>query len=407
MSNPVPPTAGENPPNPVPPTADGNSSNVIPPRGGDSSTPVPPSTDGAAGVGHDNQVRINQIQTVGTHNSFHVEITDQEKAIREQAQPGSGTGGEEYSHAPIQQQLDGQKVRQLEFDLAQDPDGGRFTNPVLRQISGEGAWNPDVMNKPGIKVLHEEYVDFHTNCLTFVDCLKQVKDWSDKNPNAVPITILLQFDQGNGPNFPGHPTQPMLPWTHDSFINAEQEVLSVFPRDRVVTPDDVRHDGMTLRESVLKYGWPTLRDARGKVMFAMDNLRPEYLQDNDPSLAGRLFFTNAQDNGDKPDAAFMIRDEAPQLHDTIIDLVKQGFMIRTRADAPTGEARSGDTTRREAALTSGAQLVSTDYPVPGMAARFGSGYYASLPGDTVARCNPINAPTTCKDADLLDKAGQR
>jgi hypothetical protein len=143
-------------------------------------------------VGHDNQVRINQIQTVGTHNSFHVEITDQEKAIREQAQPGSGTGGEEYSHAPIQQQLDGQKVRQLEFDLAQDPDGGRFTNPILRQISGEGSWNPDVMNKPGIKVLHEEDVDYHTNCLTFVDWLKQVKDWSDKNPNAVPITILLQ-----------------------------------------------------------------------------------------------------------------------------------------------------------------------------------------------------------------------
>jgi hypothetical protein len=264
-----------------------------------------------------------------------------------------------------------------------------------------------VMNKPGIKVLHEEDVDYHTNCLTFVDCLKQVKDWSDENPKAVPITILLQFDQGNGPVFPGHPTQPMLPWTHDSFINAEEEVLSVFPRDRVVTPDDVRHDGMTLRDSVLNYGWPTLRDARGKVMFAMDNLRPEYLQGNDPSLAGRLFFTNAQDNGDKPDAAFMVRDEAPQLHDTIIDLVKQGFMIRTRADAPTGEARSGDTTRREAALTSGAQLVSTDYPVPGMAARFGSGYYASLPGDTVARCNPINAPSTCKDADLLDKAGQR
>jgi hypothetical protein len=37
------------------------------------------------------------------------------------------------------------------------------------------------MNKPGIKVLHEEDVDYHTNCLTFVDCLKQVKDWSDEN----------------------------------------------------------------------------------------------------------------------------------------------------------------------------------------------------------------------------------
>jgi hypothetical protein len=262
------------------------------------------------------------------------------------------------------------------------------------------------MNKPGIKVLHEEDVDYRTNCLTFVDCLKQVKQWSDAHPGTVPITILLQFDQGNGPSFPGHTTQPMLPWTRDAFLSAEKEVLSVFPRDRIIAPDDVRHEGMTLRDSVTTYGWPTLNQSRGKVMFAMDNLRPEYLQGNDPSLAGRLFFTNAQDNADKPDAAFMVRDEAPQLLETIKGLVKQGFMIRSRADSPNVEAKSGDTTRREAALSSGAQLVSTDYPAPGMAARFGTGYYASIPGGTVARCNPINAPRSCKSADL-DRADSR
>ena len=41
-----------------------------------------------------------------------------------------------------------------------------------------------------------------------------------------------------------------------------------------------------------------------------------------------------------------------------------GYVVRTRADADTVEARSGDTTPRDAALASGAQWVSTDYPVP-------------------------------------------
>jgi hypothetical protein len=356
-----------------------------------------------ANAGHD-QVRINQIQVVGTHNSFHTEISDQEKLIREQAKPGSGTGGEEYSHAPIAQQLEQQNVRSVELDLMLDnPTGGRFTNPLLRQLSGEGAWHPEVMDKPGIKVMHEEDVDYRSSCLTFVECLQQVKAWSDQHRNAVPITILLQFDQGNGPAFPGHETQPLLPWTHEQFVAAEQEALSVFPRNRIITPDDLRHRGMTLKDSVLEYGWPTLKESRGKIIFGMDNLRPEYLTGSDPSLAGRLFFTNAQDNADKADAAFMIRDEAPQLHDTIQGLVKQGFLIRSRADSPNVEAKSGDTTRREAALTSGAQVVSTDYPGPGMAARFGTGYYAALPTGTAARCNPVNAPHGCRDADLEKK----
>jgi hypothetical protein len=48
--------------------------------------------------------------------------------------------------------------------------------------------------------------------------------------------------------------------------------------------------------------------------------------------------------------------------ETIADLVRKGYMVRTRTDADTKEARTGETTRRDAALASGAQLLSTDYP---------------------------------------------
>ena len=45
----------------------------------------------------------------------------------------------------------------------------------------------------------------------------------------------------------------------------------------------------------------------------------------------------------------------------IIDRVKMGFMVRTRSDADTREARTGDKRRFEAAIRSGAQVISTDY----------------------------------------------
>ena len=45
---------------------------------------------------------------------------------------------------------------------------------------------------------------------------------------------------------------------------------------------------------------------------------------------------------------------------------------------------------RDAAIASGAQFVSTDYPVPDP--DFGTGYMVAIPDGMPARCNPISAP---------------
>ncbi len=84
----------------------------------------------------------------------------------------------------------------------------------------------------------------------------------------------------------------------------------------------------------------------------------------------------------------------------IQDLVSRGYIVRTRADADTLEARFGMTTRRDAALASGAQFVSTDYPVPNP--DFGTGYFVEIPDGAPARCNPVNAPAGCRNGALED-----
>jgi hypothetical protein len=69
--------------------------------------------------------------------------------------------------------------------------------------------------------------------------------------------------------------------------------------------------------------------------------------------------------------------------------VKRGFLVRTRADTDTIDARKNSTTRRDKALASGAQFVSTDFPV---ARDDFSPYRVALPGDVAARPNPVTRP---------------
>jgi hypothetical protein len=351
-------------------------------------------------------VRLNQIQVVGTHNSYHLESPAAEKVIREQQSPATEHEFE-FTASPINDQLTSQSVRQLEFDVFADPNGGLYANPLLRQLAGGGPYDP-AMQQPGTKVLHAQDADYHSRCLSLVACLNQVKAWSDKRPSAIPIAILLEFNDdplvvpGTTDPVPG--TVIPVPWTKARMLAVEQEILSVFPRNRIIAPDDVRTSGKTLEETVLTDGWPALSTHRGKVMILMDQkgfsskYRDMYVEGN-PSLEGRLMFS--QSTPGKPDAAFLKRYVWEGGGATEIkNLVQRGYMVRTRADADTLQARANDTTDRDAAFASGAQWVSTDYPAPGMANRWGSPYYVAVPGGTIARCNPVLVNTLCRSAAI-------
>lgn len=113
-----------------------------------------------------------------------------------------------------------------------------------------------------------------------------------------------------------------------------------------------------------------------------------------PGLRGRILFTNAIPGS--PDAAFIEQNNGSKAE--IDALVKQGYLVRTRTDEGTEQARTNDTTRRDIALSSGAQMLSTDYPLsePSPWSEFSVG----LPGGMVARCNRVNKPTGCIDQFL-------
>jgi hypothetical protein len=345
----------------------------------------------------DRCVALNEIQVLGSHNSFHVE--PRPTLMTALLAIASIFEAWQYTHVPLDEQFETQGVRQIELDVFADPSGGRFASRGGLEILGEDPISPiPAMAQPGFKVLHIQDVDFESTCVTFVDCLRTVKAWSDAHPNHLPIMILVEAKEDVIPDSLGVHFAVPLPIRETELDALDAEIRSVFPAGRLITPDRVRRGRATLEESILELGWPRLGVLRGKVMFTLDNggaVRTAYLNGH-AGLSGRVLFTDA--NPGSPEAAFIKANDPLANPATIPALVEAGYVVRTRADGDTVQARSGDTTMRDAAIASGAQWVSTDYPVADP--DFGTGYLVAIPGGMPARCNPLNAPPGCRDNGL-------
>jgi hypothetical protein len=341
-------------------------------------------------------LKLNQIQVIGTHNSYHAGIAPNEVKLW-QAKYAKAYLGLEYTHPALSVQLDG-GVRQLELDVYADAKGGRYAHPsgpsmvAAAGLPADPPFDPDhIMDKPGFKVMHVQDVDYRSNCQPFIACLQEVRTWSKAHPHHIPVFILVETKQGAPKDL--KLTEPE-PFTSSTFDALDAEIRSVFKPSEIITPDDVRGDYPSLEAAVLAGNWPTLSSSRGKVVFLMDQrpVGPVYLEGH-PSLRGRVIFTNAAPG--EPDAAFIERNGGPA--DEIVSLVRKGYLIRARTDSDTKEARTNDISVRDAMIPSGAQILSTDYPLS-EPAQWPGHYSVALPGNAVARCNPINAPTHCDTA---------
>lgn len=350
----------------------------------------------------DDTVRINQIQVIGSHNSYHAGLLPGIAKLLQQKRPDV-FASLDYAHPDLATQLN-HGVRQLELDIFADSRGGLYAHPLGTKLVAQAGlpadpvpYPEDVMLKPGFKVMHVQDIDYASVCQPFVACLETVRAWSNAHPQHVPIFILVETKGIRDGGLPDteHPWTVPEPWTPSVFDALDAEIRSVFSPDKMITPDQVRGRNHTLDQAVRKHGWPTLKKARGKVIFLMDQAwaGPIYMEGH-PALRGRVLFTNATPG--HPDGAFVEENDGNAK--VITALVRRGYLVRAQADSDTVEARTGDVRRRDRVLSSGAQIVSTDYP-PFEPARW-SGYVVALPDGLTAQCNPVNAPSTCVNSWL-------
>ena len=312
--------------------------------------------------------RINAVQVIGTHNSYHIAPV---KSVSEDLN---------YTHRPLFEQLDELGIRQIELDVFADKKGGLYANPLAGRMPDVPSHDPDgLLKKPGMKVLHIQDIDFRTTALTLKLALAEVARWSRAHPRHFPVMILLELKDESPSPFTVKPEV----FGAEQLREVEAEILSIFQKDEILTPKDVKGEFASLREAIQTRGWPTIEAAAGKVMFAMDNesrLPALYLD----VIAEPLLFVSVRE--EHPAAGFFKINDPVASFDRIQRLVKAGFLVRTRADIPTGHARKNDTSRRDRALASGAQFISTDYPEPDLRL---SGYCVDFGKGAVTRPNPV------------------
>ncbi|HEX9512317.1 MAG TPA: phosphatidylinositol-specific phospholipase C1-like protein [Puia sp.] len=303
---------------------------------------------------------INKVQVIGSHNSYKQAI-DSALFSQFKARNPVAALGLEYSHVPLGEQLD-LGLRNLEIDVYADEKGGKYAHP--KGLDWEAAAHPPPydptgeMNQPGFKVFHVQDLDFRSNCPTFSGCLRQLKAWSDQHKDHYPIYITMNAkDQElKSPGF-------SIPekFTSEVFDRLDKEILDNLGRSYLLTPDDIRGKYATLESAVLAGHWPTMEAARGKFIFILDEggeHRDAYIR-NHASLKGRVLFTDSP--AGTPEAAFMIINDARKDAALIRERVQKGYMVRTRADSDTREARQNDKSGFVAACNSGAQIITTDY----------------------------------------------
>jgi len=303
----------------------------------------------------DDVLRVNHLQAKGTHNSYHL------------APPYDDVPELNYSHVPIPEQLESQGVRKVELDVWYDASARVH------------------------RVLHIPLVDEGTTCELLADCLEDIAGWSETHPGHHPIFVQIEPKD-----------QFMEDVAEVWFEDLEAAILATWPATRVIAPDDVLGEAASLAEAVATFGWPTLGEVRGKVLFFLNETgdwRDFYTYDGS-DLHGRLVFVDGA--LDAPYAVVNVLNDPIGDAAAIADALARGHLVRTRTDPGVEGVEAGDLTIAQAALASGAQVLSTDYPVP----HGGSGYVVEIPGGTPSRCNPVTAPPECtslavEDPDLL------
>ncbi|MEA1784772.1 phosphatidylinositol-specific phospholipase C1-like protein [Arenibacter sp. GZD96] len=326
-------------------------------------------------------IPFNQIQVIGSHNSYKIAI---DKPLLDYVVANNPSSiGLEYEHLPLSDQLN-LGLRSLELDVFHDPEGGYYTNPKGLEIVQSLGKEPkpfDAAQKlqtPGLKVFHVQEIDFRSHQLVFTDALRELKKWSEENQGHTPIIVTLNAKDAEIPL-----TRTPLPFTADALQQIDHEIRSVFSEEQLITPDKVRGSFETLEMAVLTNGWPLWNEVKNRFLFVLDEGEAKterYLQKY-PHLKGAVLFVNKEEGN--PEAAFRIINDPIKNFDKIKNLVHLGYMVRTRADADTKEARTNDYTRFHRAMASGAQVITTDYYIPSRL--FRSSFQVIFPDGTYER----------------------
>jgi hypothetical protein len=277
--------------------------------------------------------KINQIQTINTHNSYRKMFDGFIGGYFDFFVPNGLQTEFVYEHPTFTEQLNG-GIRGLEWDI--------------RAQSG------------GFNLSHFAVVDYRSSAPDLALALEEVLIWSNNNPEHVPITILLEYKSE-----PWIMNPKLEKPTAEVLKRLDTLILNSIGREKLIVPSDIIGGYASMEEAVKNDNFPRLSESKGKFMFLLhysDELTPMYI-DLDESLKSQTLFPTVQIG--KENRAPLEKYKKSTSHilyndvdvDEIKELVAANYMVRTRAD----EGMIANPERAKAAVISGAQILTTDF----------------------------------------------
>lgn len=280
-------------------------------------------------------LKFNELRYTATHNSYQTESVDVLKQI--------------YG-----------KLSELTFGLV-PVTMADFVSPTLTDQLNSGIYSfeidIEVFDRDGdisFTCMHSPCLEMTTSCYDFALGMKEIAMWSDNNPGHLPITVIIE------------PKAFFIPMENMKALNLYyakelDKTLRTTLGDRLFTPDDMLRGYESFGEMRRADDWCEAEDMLGKVLILLHDCgTTQGYIDLDPTLRTQAMFPMLRANDiDRDCASFLLINKPEGEFDDIQKALENKFVVRTRVDEFTNISEK----RREKAFESGAQILSTDYPV--------------------------------------------
>lgn len=292
--------------------------------------------DGDLAAELDAGLKFNEISFIATHNSY------QKKPV-----------------ASMQKIF--YNLSDLTFGLISS-ETGQFNSQTLTQQFNCGIRSIEMDIETIVKdntitftCMHSPTIDMTTTCYDFALALKEISLWSDNNPGHLPITVIVE------------PKSIFLPIENMEFFNINyakelDKVIRANLGDKLFTPADMLRDYKTFGEMRAADDWRRVDEMLGKVLILLHEtgVTEDYIA-LDPTFGTQAMFPMLREKDASRDcASFLLINEPKKALESKGDILDTSkLIIRTRADS----YGSVDENKRNNAISSGAQIISTDYPM--------------------------------------------
>lgn len=275
---------------------------------------------------YDSNIKLNDIKILASHNSYKKYGTPLGKFLIKLGSTKEEADGLKYGYKNFTDQFEA-GIRSMEIDLR--------------------------LRKTEFMLTHVPLVDNSSVAPLFSLALDEIVLFSEHNPNHVPLIILVEIKDD----------WMILDHALQNIGSDQLEYLNVLLKDKLgdllFTPNDMLENGKTLNETVQTTGWPSLSSLLGKVIFVLHpgNFTQTYYEIDSTLDSLPMFLGIYPDQITKSYASFIVHND-PNIA-AISQLVSQGYIVRTRIEADLDYNQAN----YDAALASGAQILSSDYTV--------------------------------------------